>query len=425
MRRTDTPRRVSVKGRRGIYYWMGADGQRRYEISFTDSAGVRRWKTIAGNLEDAQAALDEVRSRKRKGERVAPSRATLAEVAAEWLSGRHGHLRPRTLERYEVALRVHVLPRLGRLRVSELTEDHVAWLVAEMRDAGAAGWSIRATLTPLSRIMKWCVRQGMAASNPVTKLDDDERPKVSRREMRVLERDELGRLLAAAPDRYRTLLATAVFTGVRLGELLGLRWADVDFEGGLVSVRKQLGRDRVLVEPKTAQAVRDVVLMPALGRMLREHKLSSPRSQPGDFVFVSLRGTPLGQRNVSRRGLDKALERAGLAGDGRPRLRFHDLRHTFASLLVAQGADVVFVSRQLGHANPSITLSVYSHLFDRARHAERTSALLEQSFGTLLETAGGDQGRNEGVLPAGPEGAEVASLQAFGDQRRPVANPAR
>ena len=112
--------------------------------------------------------------------------------------------------------------------------------------------------------------------------------------MRILERDEIARLLAAAPERYRALLATAIFTGLRLGELLGLTWGDVDFDAGLVRVRKQLGRDGVLVPPKTDQAVRDVVLMPALGRMLREHKLASPCSRPSDFVFVTLRGTPLG-----------------------------------------------------------------------------------------------------------------------------------
>ena len=226
--------------------------------------------------------------------------------------------------------------------------------------------------------------------------------------MRVVEPDEIERLLGAASERYRPLLATAVFTGLRLGELLGLVWADVDFEGGLIKVRKQLARTGERVEPKTTQALRDVVLMPALCRVLREHKLKTGYSQGTDFVFPSLTGTPLQARNLARRALGKALAQGELSADGKPGLRFHDLRHTFASLLIAERLDVVFVSRQLGHANPSITLSVYAHLFDRARHAERTRDALEASFGALLETAA-DPGRSAVV----GKGSNVVTLPGF------------
>jgi hypothetical protein len=170
--------------------------------------------------------------------------------------------------------------------------------------------------------------------------------------------------------------------------------------------------------------------MPALGRMLREHKLAANHSTPSDFAFSTLRGTPMQQRNVGRRGLDKATERAKLNSDEKPRFRFHDLRHSFASLLIAQGADVVFVSRQLGHANPSITLSVYAHLFEGARHAEKTSALLEAAFGelvdgTMLETTTGEQRRNGHPATSAPAPLEVVDLQGYGDQRRLAAAATR
>ncbi len=422
---TETPRRTRSSRYPGVYYRDGKTG-RRYEISFSDSDGRRRWKVVDGGEKEALAALDDVRTRKRKGERVAPTRVTLGEVWKPWLDAQ-AQLRPRTRERYDVAFRCQIVPRLGRLRVSEITEDHVAALIAAMRkgltidrddrgrlverartrrvhdeqgrlvdkELGAfSGWTIRATLTPLSRLMASCVRRGMAAANPVARLERGERPTVGRREMRILERDELDRLLKAAPALYRTTIATGAFTGLRLGELLGLTWADVDFENGLVRVRKQLARDGTRVEPKTPQAIRAVVMMPALGRLLRQHKeeaFAHGRAHPQDLVFASSAGTPMHARNLARRGLEKAMEAAGLNEPGKPSLRMHDLRHTFASLLIAQGADVVFVSRQLGHANPSITLSVYAHLFDRAQHAERTSALLEAAFGTIVETATGDQ----------------------------------
>lgn len=127
-------------------------------------------------------------------------------------------------------------------------------------------------------------------------------------------RDEIGRLLASAdPALYRPLFATAVFSGLRVGELLGLIWGDIDFDKGLIHVRKQLDADtRQRVEPKTEHAVRDVMLMPALGRVLREHRVASPHSKAGDLVFCSPLGKGLDRHNVSRRGLAAAVKAAEL-----------------------------------------------------------------------------------------------------------------
>src|SRR5439155_25901262 len=138
-----------------------------------------------------------------------------------------------------------------------------------------AGWTIKGTLTPLSLVFKYAVRRGLCASNPVDKLEKDERPEVSRHDMRTLDRDEISKLLKAADARYGVLLMAAIYTGLRQGELLGLTWADVDFDAGFVRVRKQLGPGGSRVEPKTPQAVRDVVLFPQLAEVLREHKVRS------------------------------------------------------------------------------------------------------------------------------------------------------
>jgi integrase len=149
-------------------------------------------------------------------------------------------------------------------------------------------------------------------------------------------------------------------------------------------VRKQLDRSGQRVEPKTPQAARNVVLMPALARVLKEHRLRSLFSADGDLVFPSSVGAGL-DHSVPRRALGRAMKAAGLDGSDRPKLRWHDLRHSFASLLISQGGNVVFVSRQLGHASASLTLDVYGHQFDAAEHAERASAGLERSFGSLLD----------------------------------------
>lgn len=381
-----------IRARRSIYYREGADGKRRYQITFRDANGKQHWRSIEGGLREAEAALDELRAGIRKGEQVASRTATFAEVADRFLASQ-SHLRPRTLEKYEGAIRLHLNPAFGRKRIAKIDTDDVATLIATMRAKGLAAWTIKGTLTPLGRIFTWAGRRGYVGSNPLDRLERGERPVTGRRDMRILTSEELARLLDSATARYWPLLATAAFTGLRLSELLGLVWADVDFEAGVLRVRKQLDRQGNRVAPKTPQSVRDVVLAPRLGTILREHKLALPPEQTGDdrFVFSSTVGTPIYWRNVSARGLDKAAQKAGLGEwfegkDGKRRwkssVRMHDLRHHFASLMISQGLNVVFVSRQLGHASPKITLDVYAHLFDAAEHAKKASAALDAALGS-------------------------------------------
>ena len=403
------PRRTKVKDRRGLYYRDLPGGRRRYEITYLDSDGRRRWEVVEGNLRDAEAKLDSIKDRRRKGERVAPTKATFTDVANAWLDGQ-AQLRPKTIRTYRWALDVHVIPRLGRLRIASVNEDDVAGLISGMVAAGYRPWTIRAVLTPLSRVLGHAARRGMIASNPVRKLEVGERPALRRGEMRILTREEIGKLLSKADPPYRPILATAIFTGLRLSELLALQWSEISFGDGTVHVRKQLDGKGNRVDPKTPQAIRDVVMMPSLAKVLREHKLASLYKRPTDFVFASATGGPLDGRNVSQRGKDEAIKRAKLEADGQPRLTMHQLRHSFASLLIAQGANVTFVSRQLGHVDPSITLKVYAHLFDGAEHAQRASDLLEAGFGNLLETSHGNQGENESAA----DGTEVAPLREIG-----------
>jgi integrase len=384
---TNHPRRRRVKNHPGVYWGLNARGQKVYEIGYTDSSGTRRWKTIGPHLKAAVAAREDYRARIRRGERISPSRMNVAEAAATWLPTQ-SQLRPRTIEKYEVAFRKHVVPALGRVRLAEVNEEDILHLIATMRSKGLAPWTIRGVLTPFGRLLRWAVRRGLMPSDPMARLERGERPSVGTREQRILTKEEMPALLNAATPRYRAFLSTAMFTGLRLSELLGLQWADVDFKGQFIRVRKQLDRQGGRVAPKTNRAVREVVLMPALGRLLREHRLGSPFSQESDFVFASNRGTPLYYRNAERRGLGAAADAAGLNPVHLPRLRLHDLRHCFASILIADGADVVTVSRQLGHSSASITLNVYAHLFDQERNADRTRASLEDGFGRILDDAG-------------------------------------
>lgn len=227
----------------------------------------------------------------------------------------------------------------------------------------------------------------------------------------MLGREEVTRLLRACLERYRPLIASALFTGMRISELLGLVWDDVDLEGATIHVRAHLSRSRRgmparRIRPKTPAAVREIPVVPQLAAILSARRASAPCRGAGDWVFGTELGTPLAHRNVQRRALGCAVERAGLETGAWPTLRMHDLRHTFAShLIVDLRVDVAQVSRILGHAQITTTLNIYVHLFDQARHANDLQAQMASSaFAALLEPAAIEPpGSNIVALPQRPE----------------------
>ena len=231
----------------------------------------------------------------------------------------------------------------------------------------------------LHLVLTHAVRQGLIASSPADRLTSAERPKPGSGRRRFLDRHEIGLLIDAAPDRYRVAIACGPFSGLRLSEMLGLTWGDIDTRGAMLRVRHQMGRDGKRRALKPTAARRDVILIAQLGNELRKLRLASPYSSDEDLVFCSTAGRTIGHRNLTARGLEKAAMHAGLKG-----VTFHVLRHTFASILIANGHDPVFVSRQLGHANAAITLKVYAHLFDAERHADEARTRLEADYGALL-----------------------------------------
>jgi integrase len=171
-------------------------------------------------------------------------------------------------------------------------------------------------------------------------------------------------LLSACPRRYRPLIATALYTGMRTSELVGLVWGDVALRRGTIHVSAQLSRAHRevparRVPPKTTASVRDVPLVPQLAVLPREQRRASAFATGDDWVFSTRHGTPLGHRNVERLALNRAARIAGLNDGEWPPLRFHDLRHTFAShLILGLGLDVAQVSRILGHSRITTTLDV-------------------------------------------------------------------
>src|SRR6266542_4288092 len=316
--------------------------------------GRARFRTLeATTLVEALRQRELLQNTARIGELPLSPRLTFAEVAARWLAEFEAKVaaaepRDRTLDLYRSQLRRHLLPRLGRRRLAMITADDVVAVTRELQADGLSPWTVKRILGALSCVFTFALRRGYVTTHPFQRLERDERPHPLRSDQRVLTRTELARLFAACPRRYRPLLITGAYTGMRLSEVLGLSWEDVDFAAGVIHVRHQLARGP-------------------------------------DYVFATSRGSAFLHHNVSKRVLRRAAVDASLDRDGR-RLRFHDLRHTFAShLIIDIRLDVAQVSGILGHARTSMTLDTYTHLFEQAAHGADVRAQLAQSdFANLL-----------------------------------------
>jgi integrase len=384
------PRRTRVE--RGIYRQANGNlavcarraGRLHFRTAGTDLVAARRAR------EDLIAALE-------AGRVPASPRLRFDTVATRW-SERFEEMvaaderHPRTYEAHRFHLDHDLLPRLGSRRVASLGVEDIAGLITELRAAGRSAKTTANALGTLQSVLRFARRRGWILADPVELLEPEERPRPSRSTRgRVLGQPEIERLLDACPPRGRILVETALFSGLRISELLGLTWADIDFAAGLIRIRAQLsrahrGEPARRVAPKTPASVREVPLVPQLSDRLAIHRRATPFATPTDWVFVTSRGTPFGERNVARQVLKKAADDAGLNDEGRTRLRFHDLRHTFASHLVVDlDLDVAQVSRILGHASITITLDVYTHLFDDARHTREIRRQMATSgFAALL-----------------------------------------
>lgn len=399
---------------RNIYRRQDTDGHWRYELSYRDSDGRQRRQTVEGGIKAARVALADVKSRMGRGQRVAPQPGlTFADAAVRWQEAQAARLRPATRSTYDSHLRTHLLPRWGRRRLDSLTVDDVARLAEEMRLAGRKAWTIRGALVVAGRVMDFARRRlRWAGDNPVRALDRSERPRSDQRERRVLTGDELRALLDAAPEPYRQAAALAALTGARLGEVLGLRWQDLDLDVGTASIAGQLDRHGERVEVKTARSRRVLDLPGALTAQLREHKLRSPASRPGDYVLVTQTGRPLDHRNVTR-AFTAAARRAGLAP---PAPTYHSLRHTFASAFIAAGGDLVELSAHLGHRSPAITASVYSHEFERHARTNERRARLDAMFGAGVAAPVAASGRSRARQTTAASPGDIADLQRKRDE---------
>ncbi len=374
------PRRTVVPRHRGIYYRPRPDGKvgPPYEFRYLDSTGKRRWQVVHGSLEEAKARQAELLLRRRRGERVEPTRQTFEQYARDWLERQT--VRPRTLELYRWALERHLLPRLGRRRLDQISAEDIAALIAQLRRQGLKGWTITTVLRPLSIILAQAARKGRIPINPMTQLERGERPRHDdQRAKRILTLQEMRALLeATANAQHRCLLELLLASGLRIGEALGLTVGNLDPKHSLVRVEYQLARDGTRTPLKTAESRRALDIPEQLLRRLLE--LTARRGtlfDPQALVFASRNGTGL-----ARKTCREALKRAAAAAELRtPHPTLHDLRHSHASMLIALGYNLADVQHRLGHRKPDTTLRIYTHQW-AYRDAQQSTigARLEELF---------------------------------------------
>lgn len=323
-----------------------------------------------------------------KHERPIKSTITFIEWAERWLD-ESMHIQPATRRNYEAQLRRYLTP-LHKMRLHEIDAAALRRVMAAMQEKGLATNTMRAALVPVSAMLATAKERKLIAANPVIDLEKRDRPRVVRGRKKILTPAEAAKLIEHSGN-LAPVVGVLLFAGLRISETLGLQWADVDFRDNEIHVWKQLARERgdatideyfigLKGEGEGDMKERRVEMSRVLRALLIAHR-GDRIVHPKDFVFTSLAGSHYSTNSVQRR-FKKAVKKAGL--DGTPQLTPHQCRHNFASALIASGADVGFVADQLGHSNPTVTLTIYRHEFRAAREKGSGAAAIDAIYGAAM-----------------------------------------
>ena len=295
-------------------------------------------------------------------------RTTVAEYLGWWMENVvRGEVAHRTYHNYLSLIRNHIVPKLGKKKLNTLKLEEVENLYRSMMAKGLSSATIRYAHAVLRRALKQAVVRGLVPRNVA---EGASLPRMSQKEIQAFTLDEVRRFLEAAKqDRLEALYVLAVTCGCRQAEWLGLRWADVDIEGARLTVRRQVQRSRdgsgMIIGPTKNKKSRTIRLGNKAIEALKAHRESQAKDiasanglwKDPDLVFASTIGTLLDPSNVVSRSFKPLLRRADL-----PEIRFHDLRHACATLLLSEGVPVKVVQEVLGHSSVSVTMDVYSHV---------------------------------------------------------------
>jgi len=358
-----------------------SDGRASYLVCWTDSTGRECQRTYPSKA-PANRALKERIAQEARDELSdeAASRQRFSLIASAWLEAVSLEVKPRTADGYGALLRGHVLPAFGDRRIGAITSVEVQQWVIELVLQGLSHKTIRNVYTPLAATLQYAVDHKIIRNSPCTRLRLPKRTGEPEFEGHFLSSKQVHALaedVGRAHSMYGLIVRFVAAVGLRAGEVAGLQLRDVDLDRGVIHVRRTLTRDSqrgwVIGTPKSKRSVREVpVLDEVLLAELADFVIGHPHSgnQQAQLFYSRVHGgghsfdpdKPFDPDNFGRRYLKPALKRAGLPHAARTGVRFHDLRHTCASLWFEAGIPLAVISRWLGHASVAVTDRVYVHL---------------------------------------------------------------
>lgn len=363
------------------------DGRWVARLTVGCEGGKQKRKAFYGRTrEEVSEKLTAALRNHQLGLPVANDRITFGQFLDKWLedSVKPG-VRPRTYVSYEQLIRVHVAPTLGKIKLAKLTPGDTQSLMNRKLKDGLAPASVRKMHAVIRRALEVAYKWELVPRNVATLAVP---PRVKHFEVKPLSQEQTTAFLEAVKaDRLEALYIIAVALGLRRGEALALRWEDIDLESGTLRVSHTLqnlhGGGWTLAEPKSRNSRRTLGLPKFALAAIRDHRkrqleekiLAGPQWQDHGFVFTTPAGTPLDGQNFYRRCFKPLLIKAGL-----PDIRFHDLRHSCASLLLAQGVSPRVIMETLGHSQISLTMNTYSHVMPvlMREAADKMEAILTQ-----------------------------------------------
>jgi integrase len=353
----------------------------KYRVRIANGSWLQKSETVHGSSKKAARAVLDQRIREAQNRPIEAVDFTVQHCLDSlwWPYLDRKHVKPSTKRSYECELRVHILPALGAMRISDVAPLHIEKLIQLRLEGGSSPKTVRNLVGLLQSIFSLAVDNDLIPRSPVRSRH---KPRVIRSEKPVWTPEQLRLIVESVPTAHRSLFQCAMLTGARLGEVLGLQWKHIDLDVQTLEIRQALWEGE-LVPPKTEGSVRVIYFGPSLLSALMAQKHNSNHNGPDHFVFCKEDGSPLNPDVLRRDVLYPTLDRLGIARNRRA-AGFHTFRHSAATIINQKTGNLKLVQKLLGHSNLSTTADVYTHT---TADADRTAALaLEQAiFGDLFQ----------------------------------------